>query len=108
MPDEKPPVEGAAPHAGGFPSRTAMAHAVAGLGGWSVVAQHFPWRDEFAGDQFLDLVVSDERFVVCIEYGETQRGTLTFLQPLGGDNVVGARILYLEQIQDSTTRMELF
>jgi len=124
MENETPQVVIGALLASGFPFQTAVARAIGQLKDWTVVAEEFPWRDELAGDQFLDLVVSDDHFVVSIECKKTQKETLTFLQPgnasvseerfdflrpgKAADGVVGARVLYLEQIQDSTRRMELF
>lgn len=124
MENETPQAVIAALLASGFPFQTAVASAIGQLKDWSVVAEEFPWRDDLAGDQFLDLVVSDDHFVVSIECKKTQKEMFTFLQPgskgvseerfqflrpgKAADSVVGARVLYLEQIQDSTKRMELF
>ena len=106
---ETPPAVATALLASGFPFQTAVAKAVSTLEGWQVIAEEFPWRDDAGADQFVDLVASNDRFVVVIECKKTQKEILTFLDPLtSGAKVARSRVLYLEQIQDSTKRMELF
>lgn len=95
--------------ASGFPFQTAVASAVRQLAGWQVVREELPWRDEDGTDQFLDLVATNGLFVVTIECKKTQKETLTFLRPdSSNEKATKARCLYLQQIQDSTKRMELF
>jgi hypothetical protein len=95
--------------ASGFPFQTAVTEVVRQLSSWEIVREEFPWRDDDGTDQFLDIVATTGQFVVTIECKKTQKDTLTFLCPdPGGHPTHRARCLYLQQIQDSTQRMELF
>jgi hypothetical protein len=95
--------------ASGFPFQTAVANAVRQVNGWQLVGQELPWRDDDSSDQFLDIVATNGLFVVTLECKKTQKETLTFLRPgSSGEKVTRTRCLYLQQIQDSTKRMELF
>jgi len=95
--------------ASGFPFQTAVAHVVRQCDGWQLLGQEVPWRDDDGTDQFLDIVATNGFFVVTIECKKTQKETLTFLRPgSSGEKVTRTRCLYVEQIQDSTKRMELF
>lgn len=107
--DEVPQAAIGALLASGFPFQTTVASVVERLEWWKVVSEEFPWRDDLARDQFLDLVASDGQFVVTIECKKTQKETMTFLQPRAtAADITRARILQMEQILDSTKRMELF
>jgi hypothetical protein len=95
--------------ASGFPFQTAVARVVQQVPRCELIAEEFPWRDEISGDQFLDLVVRKDSFIVAVECKKTQKEILIFLQPGDGNgDVICARCVYLNQIQDSTKRMELF
>lgn len=95
--------------ASGFPLQTAVARIVSRVPDCAIVQEEYPWRDETGSDQFLDLVVRKHSFIVAIECKKTQKEALTFLQPDGSDgDVTRTRCLYLNQIQDSTKRIELF
>lgn len=95
--------------ASGFPFQTAVAQIVQHAPDCRVLAEEWPWRDDLGVDHFLDLVAAKYFFVVTIECKKTQKELLTFLQPGGVDgDVIRNRCLYLNQIQDSTKRMELF
>ena len=95
--------------ASGFPFQTAVAEVVRQISGWRIVREEFPWRDDDGTDQFLDIVATKGQFVVTIECKKTQKDTLSFLRPEpSGDPTCRTRCLYLQQIQDSTKRMELF
>lgn len=95
--------------ASGFPFQSAVVEMVRQLNGWYIAREEFPWRDDEGTDQFLDVVATTGQFVITIECKKTQKDTFTFLRPEpSGGPMRRARCLYLQQIQDSTKRMELF
>ena len=95
--------------ASGFPFQSAVAELIRQLNGWNIVREEFPWRDDDGTDQFLDVIATNGQFVVSIECKKTQKDTLTFLRPEPSSGPTRrVRCLYLQQIQDSTKRMELF
>lgn len=111
MPESKPsvpPAVHAALHASGFPFQTAIEHVVRASSGWKVLASEFPWQDQDGGDQFLDLVAVKAQTYVAIECKKTQKDILTFLRPGGTQLQLRARLLYSDQIQDMTRRLELY
>ena len=98
--------------ASGFPFQTAIAEIARQVPGYNVLAEEFPWRDETGTDHFLDLIIfkRDFNLIVPIECKKTQKEILTFLQSTAAvqRDSVRARSVYLNQIQDSTMRFELF
>ncbi len=96
--------------ASGFPFQTAVEHVIRNTEQWSVLAIEFPWTASEGGDQFLDIVAGSGQFVAGVECKKTQKEKFTFLLPQGGKatTVDRARLLYAEQIRDSTRRWELF
>jgi hypothetical protein len=110
-PDAIPQAVFGALNASGFPFQTAIENLVRLQEGWAVAAAEFPWQDPDAGDLFLDLVATRGPIAVTVECKKTQKETLTFLQPTGAGpqgDVDQARLLYAEQIDDSTRRLERF
>jgi hypothetical protein len=95
--------------ASGFPFQTAVAAVVAEVSSWKVLGEEIPWRDDHDADQFIDLVASNGLYIAVIECKKTTKETLTFLVPTTVvEKSTEVRSMYLEQIQDSTKRMELF
>ncbi len=95
----------------GFPFQTAVAHVIRASRGWSVHASEYPWQGPGGEDQFLDLVVTNEKLFLTIECKKTKKEILTFLLPVGHSNTGGLddfRCLRAEQILDVTRRLEIF
>jgi hypothetical protein len=95
--------------ASGFPFQTAVARVVGQALYYTLAGEEVPWRDDTGTDQFLDLVAQRGLVSLPIECKKTQKDILTFLRPSHADGDVNrARCMYLSQIQDSTSRMEMF
>jgi hypothetical protein len=73
----------------GFPFQTAVADVIRRSKGWSVHASEYPWRGPENDDRFLDLVATNNKFVLTVECKKTRQEILTFLRPLGGPASTG-------------------
>jgi len=73
------------------------------------VGEEYPWVDESGNTQFLDIIVQHDEAIFTIECKKTQKEKYTFLIPNPYTlDVTDTRCLYLEQINDSTQRLEIF
>jgi len=94
----------------GFPFQTAIAEIAPQVPRCKLIAEEFPWRDDAGTEHFLDLVLYEDNFILTIECKKTEKEIFTFLQPaeLLERDYIRARCLFVNQIQDSTKRLELF
>jgi hypothetical protein len=69
--------------ASGFPFQTAIRHVITSCKGWAVHASEYPWLNSHNGDNFLDIVATNGRFILTVECKKTRHEILTFLLPLG-------------------------
>jgi hypothetical protein len=66
----------------GFPFQTAITHLIRRSKGWSVLASEYPWRDSDGSENFLDIIVTNGKFILPIECKKTKE-IQTFLLPKG-------------------------
>jgi hypothetical protein len=66
----------------GFPFQTAITYLIRRSKGWSVLASEYPWRDSDGSENFLDIIVTNGKFILPIECKKTQE-IQTFLLPQG-------------------------
>jgi len=99
----------------GFPFQATVVDITRSNGRWRVEDEEVPWRDDSGRDQFLDLAARNRRCVITVECKKTEREIYTFLlRSLTRDgqavpmNTRGARCIHLDQIDDSTQRLEVF
>lgn len=114
MADEGSPVPqsvAAALQSSGFPFQTAVAAQIRALPGWSIYASEFPWQTSRGESQFLDLVATNTNLFLAIECKKTRKEILTLLRPVGHSHtgmLEEFRCLRVQQIMDSTRRIEIF
>jgi hypothetical protein len=95
----------------GFPFQTAVAHVVKTMGPpWRLIASEYPWESA-DGEEFLDLIATNDTLFLTIECKKTRKEILTFLRPLGlgsTGNVLNFRCLRAQRTQVSEPQVEIY
>ena len=73
----------------GFPFQTAITHLIRCSKGWSVHASEYPWRDSDDNENFLDIIATNDKFILPIECKKTRQDIMTFLRPVDGTTNTG-------------------